>query len=91
MVPSQPTLRNSWLVILHDMSVIADEQECTVILQVELHANQSVRVSRQVVQRDSLGEIDGAVIERLPVQLVNAEIVREVDTSISASRTGEES
>lgn len=53
--------------ILNDMAVIADEENRPTVRQVDLHAHQPVRVPGQVVQGDALAEIEGALVEGLPV------------------------
>lgn len=90
MISSQPTLRNTWLIILHNMRMVTDEQESSIVLQVQLQSNQPIGVTGEVVKRDTLGEINSAIVEGLPVELVNAEVVREVYASIGTGCTGEE-
>ena len=49
------------------MAVITDEEDRAAVWQVDLHAHQTVRVAREVVQRDALAEIEAALVESLPV------------------------
>lgn len=48
--------------------MVTDEEECPVVQEIELHADESIGVARQMMQRDPLAEIHGSFIERLPVQ-----------------------
>lgn len=47
--------------------MVADEQVSTTVLQIDLHTNQAISVSRQVVQGDALAEVECSLIEGLPV------------------------
>jgi len=49
------------------MAVVRDEEECATVRQVDLHANQAVGMSRQMMQRDALTEVNRSVVKRLPV------------------------
>ena len=50
------------------MAMVANEEEGATVWEVELHPNQTISVSGKVVERNALAEINGAVVERLPVQ-----------------------
>lgn len=49
------------------MAVITDEEERPCLGHIDLHPDETVRVARQMVQRDALTEIHRLVVERLPV------------------------
>jgi hypothetical protein len=49
------------------MAVIRDEEESSTVRQVDLHANQSIGMSRQMMQRNALTEVNRSVVECLPV------------------------
>jgi hypothetical protein len=51
------------------MAVVADEENRSAVGQVDLHADQTVRVAGQVVQGDALTEIEAAFVEGLPVSV----------------------
>lgn len=53
--------------VLNYMAVITDEEDRAAVWQVDLHAHQTVRVAREVVQRDALAEIEAALVESLPI------------------------
>lgn len=47
--------------------MVRDEKEGAAVWQVDLHANQAVGMSRQVVQRNTLTKVNRSVIKSLPV------------------------
>lgn len=49
------------------MTVITDEQEGAGIGHIDLHSNQTIRVTRKMVKRDPLAEVECLVVEGLPV------------------------
>lgn len=49
------------------MAMIADEEDRSALGQVYLHSNQTVRVSRKVMERNALAEVEAALVEGLPV------------------------
>jgi len=49
------------------VAVVADEEDRSTVWQVDLHADQTVRVAGQVVQGDALAEIEAAFVKGLPV------------------------
>lgn len=53
--------------VLNYVTVITNEQEGAVFWEIDLHAYQAVCVSWQVVKGDALAEVEGALIECLPV------------------------
>lgn len=53
--------------VLDDMAVVGDEQECTHLRHIDLHANKTVGVAGQVVKRDALTEVECPFVECLPV------------------------
>lgn len=53
--------------VLNNMAVIANEKDRAAVWQVDLHAHQTVRVPREMVQRDALAEVEAALVESLPV------------------------
>ena len=55
--------------ILDNMTVITDKQERATIWQIDLHADQAICMAGQVVKRNALAEIEGSLIERLPVAM----------------------
>jgi len=67
MITSQPSLWNPIAPVLNHMTVIANEEEGSAVAQVQLHADQAVGMAGQVVKGDALAEIEGAVVEGLPV------------------------
>jgi hypothetical protein len=52
------------------MAVIRDEEESSTVGQIDLHANQTICMSRQMMQRDALTEVNGPVVKSLPVPAV---------------------
>ena len=44
----------------------------------------------QVVESDTLGKINSSIVKSLPVELVNAEVVRKVNATVGTSGAGEE-
>jgi hypothetical protein len=66
------------------MAVIADEEDRAAVWQVDLHAHQTVRVAREVVQRDALAEVEAALVKSLPVP------VRETAVSVESIRRSQE-
>lgn len=53
--------------IFDDVTVITDEEKSARLGHVNLHANEAIRVPRQMVQCDTLTKVKGLLIERLPV------------------------
>lgn len=49
------------------MAVIADEENRPAICQVDLHPDQTVGVTRKMVESDALAEIKAALVEGFPV------------------------
>ena len=49
------------------MAVITDEEDRAALWQIDLHSDQTIRVSWKVVQRDALAEVEAALVESLPV------------------------
>lgn len=76
MITSQPTLWDSIAPVLDHMAMIADEEEGSAVAQIKLHADQAVGVAWQVVEGDALAEIEGAVVEGLPVASVAVSLGR---------------
>jgi len=72
------------------MAVVADEQICASLRQIDLHANETISVTWQVVKRDALTEVHGPLVERLPIQ-IQLEVVLQVHTHIRARCYGPES
>ena len=70
MVSSQPTLRDTRFVVLHDVGMVADKKERAVVLQIDLHTDQTIGVTGKMVQSDPLSKINCAIIERLPIKLI---------------------
>jgi hypothetical protein len=56
--------------VLNHVAVVADEEDGSAIGQVDLHADQTVGVARQVVQGDALAEIEAAFVKGLPVPVL---------------------
>lgn len=69
-VSGEPTLGDTWFVVVHDVGVVADEEEGAVVFEVDLHADEAVGVTGEMVEGETLGEVDGTIVERFPVQLV---------------------
>lgn len=59
--------------VLDHMAVIADEEECTTLWQVDLHSDQAVGVTWQMVESDTLAEIKAALVESLPVPVMTGQ------------------
>jgi len=55
--------------VLNHVAVIADEEDRSTVQQIDLHADQTVRVTGQVVQSDALAEIEATFVEGLPVSV----------------------
>lgn len=53
--------------VLNDVAVITNEQERAAVLEIDLHADQAIRVSWKMVQCDALTEVERPLIECLPV------------------------
>lgn len=53
--------------VFNDVAVVADEQISTAVLQVDLHPDQPVGMTWQVMQRNPLAEIERSLVEGLPV------------------------
>jgi hypothetical protein len=53
--------------VLDHVAVVADEEDCAALRQVDLHSDQAVSVAGKVVERDALAEIKAALVEGLPV------------------------
>ena len=53
--------------VLNDMAMVTDEEIGSTVLQIDLHANQPVSVSWQMMQRNALAEVECSLVERLPV------------------------
>lgn len=49
------------------MTVITDEQICSTVRKVDLHANQTIRMTRQMVEGDALAEVKRPLVESLPI------------------------
>ncbi|HEX3639967.1 MAG TPA: hypothetical protein VHV10_01615 [Ktedonobacteraceae bacterium] len=49
------------------MAMVTNEQVGTTILQIELHANQSISVTWQMMECNALAEVEGSLVKRLPV------------------------
>lgn len=56
------------------MTVIADEEDRAAVREVDLHSHQTVRVAREVVQRDALAKVEAALVESLPVPVLKASV-----------------
>lgn len=90
MISSEPTLGDSWFVVVHDMSVIAYKEESSVVLEVDLHCNETICVTWKMVKGEALGEIYGSIVEGFPVEFVEREIVWEIGSVIGTGGTAEE-
>lgn len=75
--------------ILNHVTVIANEQKCSAVRQVDLHSDKSLCVTRKVMQRDSLAEVHGPFIKCLPIQ-VQLEVVFEVNSNVRSGSDGPE-
>lgn len=53
--------------VLDHMAMIADKEDRSALGQIDLHSDQTVRVSWEVVQSDALAEVEAALVEGLPV------------------------
>lgn len=72
------------------MAVIADEEYRAAFGQVDLHPDQTIRVSWQVVQRNALAEVEAALVECLPVpvDVYRQQVLkRQIDAVEGATRT----
>lgn len=67
MITSKPALWNSITPILDDVTMIAHENESAAVWEVDLHANEAISVTRQVVQCDALTEVQRSLVECLPI------------------------
>lgn len=77
MVSCEPTLRDTISPVLDDMAVIADEEESSTLGHVNLHANEAVCMSRQMVKSYPLTEVYGSIVEGLPVaRLMSVDMMR---------------
>lgn len=56
--------------VLNNMAMVTNEQVGAAVLQIDLHANQSVSVTRQMMQRNALAEVEGSLVKGLPVAAV---------------------
>ncbi|KAI7180497.1 Metallo-hydrolase/oxidoreductase [Hortaea werneckii] len=75
--------------IFNDMAVIANEQKRSAVGQVDLHSDETLCMTRKVMQRDPLTEVHGPFIKCLPVQ-VQLEVVFEVHPNVSSRSDGPE-
>ena len=53
--------------ILNDVAVVADKEEGAAVVQVYLHADETVRVPGKMMQRDALTEIYRPLVKSLPI------------------------
>ena len=65
-------LSDMYTYVLNNVAVIANEEISATVLEIDLHANQSVGVPRQMVQCDALAEVEGSLIESLPITTVKS-------------------
>ena len=56
--------------VLGDVVLVGRPDICAVFLQIDLHHTQPRRMSRRVVYRDALAQIEVVVGECIPLQLV---------------------
>ncbi|GAO50598.1 hypothetical protein G7K_4722-t1 [Saitoella complicata NRRL Y-17804] len=93
-IPRQPTMRMSILIVLLDMELITRQQKRSRVRQVELHDTETGGVAWRVVDGDTGEEVDSTVraggLEGLPVE-VEVEVVVEVNAVIGFRRDGPES
>jgi len=80
-VTSQPTLRDTVTPVLNNMAMITDEQESSSLGHVDLHTNQTVSMTRQMVQGDALAKVESLIIECLPVQS-QLQIMLQINTHV---------
>lgn len=89
-ISGQPALGDAWLVVFHDVGMVADKEEGAIVFEVELETDEAVGVAGEVVEDDTLGKVDGAIVKGLPVELVDGKVVREVDASVGTGGASEE-
>jgi len=85
MISSQPALWDAITPVFDDVAVVADEQVCATVLQIDLHTDQAVGMAWQVVQSDALAEVEGSFVEGLPVE-IELQVMLQVHAHIRAGR-----
>jgi len=50
------------------MAVITDEEESAAVQEIELHADQAICVTREVMKSDALTEIHRSLVKCFPIQ-----------------------
>ena len=68
------------------MAVIADKEDRAAVWQINLHAYQTVRVAWEVVKCDALAEVEAALVEGLPVPVLNGIVSQYADCKERSQR-----
>ena len=68
------------------MAVIADKEDRAAVWKVDLHAHQPVCVAWEVVQRNALAEVEAALVEGLPVPVLNGIVSQYADCKERSQR-----
>lgn len=89
MISCKPALRDSITPVFNDMAVVTDKEESTTIRHVDLHTNESISMARQMMQCDSLAEVDGPVVESLPIE-AEFEIMLKINANVGSRCDGPE-
>jgi len=66
-ISSQPALWDAIAPVFDNVAMIADEEEGAAVWHIDLHTDQAICVSWEVMQRDALTEVHILVGECLPV------------------------
>ena len=60
--------------VLNDMTVIADEEVSPSFRHIDLHPNEPISVTWQMVQGNALAEVECLIVERFPVPPLSADL-----------------
>ena len=66
--------------------MIANEKERSRVEHVNLHANETIRMPREVMQRDTLTEVHRLIIERLPVPISHQPYTTSITQKMTIQR-----
>lgn len=67
MIPCQATMRMTQLIILRNMELIRRPDKRAILLEIDLHDAQSWRMTRGMVDRDTLVKVQVRIWESVPV------------------------
>ena len=87
-IPGQPAVRVTQLVVLRNVELIRRPDPRAALLQIHLHDDQPRGMARTVVKSNPLIEIEVVFSEGIPLQLVQRHVSRQIDAEVRARADG---